>query len=251
MEKRISKHFNTEMTIAELETRTTAELVIEYNLNMVATVTAGSLAPGFGKTITKFSNRKSAIRRTWDSMQVAETPVSEPAPVSESTPPAEETVTCHLCGKDVPKKSTFSIARDGKDVWCCKNPATCKVSNLKSKVAEATAEVVKKQSEKKAKVAKVKGQNPNIGKFDNCPLTTKGNGRASATSTRTLVYLYISDNPNTTIKDIVEAGIATLPVVRDCVKKLFADGKIGIDGWMVDVPRTFKFSQVQRCLGSI
>ena len=236
MEKRISKHFNTEMTIAELEERTTAELVIEYNLNMVAKA---------GKMTTKFSDRKSALRRTWDSMQVAETPESEPAP------PAEETVTCHLCGKDVPKKSTFSIARDGKDVWCCKNPATCKVSNLKSKVAEATAEVVKKQSEKKAKVAKVKGQNPNIGKFDNCPLTTKGNGRASATSTRTLVYLYISDNPNTTIKDIVMDNIATLPVVRDCVKKLFADGKIGIDGWMVDVPRTFKFSPVQRCLGSI
>ena len=245
MENRIMATWDgKEVSASELDEYTMVQLLNEYNENMTATG---------GKTISKFSDRKSAIRRTWDSMQVAETPEPEPTPATEpkSTPPAEETVTCHLCGKDVPKKSTFSIARDGKDVWCCKNPAICKVSNLKSKVAEATAEVVKKQSEKKAKVAKVKGQNPNIGKFDNCPLTTKGNDRASATSTRTLVYLYISDNPNTTIKDIVMDNIATLPVVRDCVKKLFADGKIGIDGWMVDVPRTFKFSPVQRCLGSI
>lgn len=250
MEKRIMRsQDNLEVTSAELDQYTIIQLLNEYNENMERIG---------GNTISKFSDRKSAIRRTWGSMLAAEiTPlIGECRYIDESAPvvtipepaPAEPQVTCYICGKERPKNKTFDMMRDGKIAYFCKD-TDCKPSSTKDKIAKATAqvkaEVTAKAEKRSAKVTKKNGERQNnIGKFDNCALVVLYNNRASATSVRSKIYTYISLNPSTTIPQIVEANVASIAVVRDCVKKLFADGKISITGWKVDVPRTFNFSQI-------
>lgn len=235
MEKRrMSTWNNIEVTPAELDEYTIIHLLNEYNENMERIG---------GKTISKFSDRKSALRRTWGSMLAAEIAIPESAPAI----PVQPSVTCYICGKERPRSKTFDMMRDGSVAYFCKD-TDCKPASTKDKLVKATAqvkaEVTAKAEKRSAKVAKVKGKNPNIGKFDECALVVLENKRASATSTRSSVYNYISDHKACTIPEIVSAGVATLPVVRDCVKKLFADLKISISGWKVATPRTFNFERI-------
>ena len=232
MEKRIMRSQDSiAITQDELDKYTIIQMLNEFNTN---TESLG------GKAIQKFSDRKTALRRTWESMS-PEVTIPEPAP-------SEQQVTCYICGKERPKNKTFDMMRDGKIAYFCKD-TDCKPSSTKDKIAKATAqvkaEVTAKAEKRSAKVTKKNGERQNnIGKFDNCALVVLDNKRASATSVRSQVYNYISLHNSTTIPQIVEANVASIAVVRDCVKKLFADGKISITGWKVDVPRTFNFSQI-------
>lgn len=165
--------------------------------------------------------------------------------------PADPMVVCGVCGRSVPQSTTFSLPSgntlDGPKYYCKKDPACRKPAgkpvDLKTQAQVATARAAAKHKAKTPKTTK--GPNLNIGKFDDCLLTALENKRASATSVRSQVYSYITEHPQTTIKAIVEAGVATLPVVRDCVKKLFADLKISIEGWRVVTPRTLNFEKVE------
>lgn len=285
MEKRIFK--NTPVTQEELSTVAIADLLEAFN----ARLTADGAQP-----IAKFSDKKSALRRTWACLTVAEETeapktVAEikadledktkeaqakflPAPPAEIiidkegteavekvakevggtpiTPPAPASgpvmVFCGLCGRSVPVNTTFMLpSAQGDKFYCKKDPACRKPNgkkiNLKEQAQIASAKV-KEAKAPKAKAEK-KGPNPNIGKFDNQPLSAKENKRANSESVRSAVYNHIVANPGCTIKDMEKDGVALLPVLRDCVKKLFADLKIEISGWEVVTPRTLNFREVK------
>ena len=156
-------------------------------------------------------------------------------------------VFCGLCGRSVPVKTTFMLpSADGDKHYCKKDPSCRKPSgkkvDLKTQAQVASAKV-SAAKEKTPKVAK--GSNPNIGKFDNCLLSAKENKRANSESIRSAVYNHIASYQGCTIKEMVEDGVALLPVVRDCVKKLFADLKIEISGWEVVTPRTLNFKEIK------
>lgn len=277
---------HTEASLAELPM---ADLLMEFNANICA---SGPLA----KPITKFADKKSALRRTWASMEsigtktvseieadldirvaaaqaavapqltyppaeiiideegtdaveaiakeVAGTPVTPPV-----TPATDPMVFCDKCGRSVPKSSVFTLPSSGGGVKSyCKKEEGCKKSkgskiSLKEQAQAITAQVAIKKAPKAPKTPK--GPNPNIGKFDNCLLSAKENKRANSESIRSAVYNHIASNQGCTIKDMEADGVALLPVLRDCVKKLFADLKIDIQGWEVVTPRTLNFREVK------
>ena len=269
MEKRIFKTTGQAVTIVELaSTFTTAQLLEEFN--------ASTIALG-GNPIKKFSDRANAERRTWACMAtapaiveveeeledctqeeieyaaelVAKTPLALTGtpvtpPVTTTTDPM---VFCDKCGRSVPKSSVFTLPSSGGGVKSyCKKEEGCKKSkkstiSLKEQAQAITAQVAIKKAPKAPKTPK--GPNPNIGKFDNCLLSAKENKRANSESIRSAIYNHIASNQGCTIKDMEKDGVALLPVLRDCVKKLFADLKIEISGWEVVTPRTLNFKEVK------
>lgn len=269
MEKRIFKTTGQAVTIVELaSTFTTAQLLEEFN--------ASTIALG-GTPIKKFRDRTNAERRTWACMAPAIAPeivadfkaiqedtdgIEEPeaivpavavvvagSPVTTTKPSiVDPMVFCDLCGRSVPKSTTFCLPSAGGEKCYCKKDPACKKQkgktvSLKEQAQVASAKVTVAKAPK-AKAEK-KGPNPNIGKFDNCLLSAKENKRANSESIRSAVYNHIASNQGCTIKDMEKDGVALLPVLRDCVKKLFADLKINIQGWEVVTPRTLNFKEVK------
>jgi len=85
-------------------------------------------------------------------------------------------------------------------------------------------------------------------RMDKCSLKIISNDIHREDSRRTKIYFIIKNNPNITIENIfytVKDKIS-MAEVRSDVRSLFADGKIDIEGWKVDTPRTMKFTQISR-----
>jgi hypothetical protein len=114
-------------------------------------------------------------------------------------------------------------------------------------IQEATKAAKQAQTQRTAPAKKVGESAPKKGgMFDTCQLFPLENKRSSSESVRTAIYKEIEKNPGTTILELAESGAATIAVIRDCVRKLFADLKIQIDGWKVLTPRTFDFEKVEK-----
>lgn len=165
MERRIFTTTATPVTEAELSAMSLAALATEFNANI--------LADGGTATVTKFSDKKSAIRRTWATMtpesDATQIPVAEdspalqddtddddqfPAPPSPVAPVApaptqDAMVTCYICGNSVAKKATFSLVRNNEQVFCCKRVEDCKKpSGLAAQAKAATTRIVAQETAK-------------------------------------------------------------------------------------------------------
>jgi len=283
MEKRIFKTTGQVVSISELaSTFTTAQLLEEFNaysisqggvpLNKFRDRTTAErrtwdcMAPSIDTALEELAKAEAQdptgmkfkilgrptaeIEKDMDNLgipapkEVGGTPVTPPV-----TPATDPMVFCDKCGRSVPKSSVFTLpcSTGGTKSYCkkedgCKKSKASKIS-LKEQAQAITAQVAIKKAPKAPKTPK--GPNPNIGKFDNCLLRAKENKRANSESIRSAIYNHIASNQGCTIKDMEKDGVALLPVLRDCVKKLFADLKIEISGWEVVTPRTLNFREVK------
>lgn len=287
MEKRIFRTTGQIVTVTELATTfTTAQLLEEFNHSTIAL--GGNPITKFSNRAnaerrTWACMKPAPAEPTWEDTQKALAEITAPRPISEdikadftaiqgdmdgieepevkvptplagtpvtppATSPSDPMVFCGVCGRSVPKSTTFALPSTTGDKHYCKKDPACKKQKGKNidlkeqaKVASAKATAAKAPKTKK----EPKGPNPNIGRFDNCLLSAKENKRSNSESVRSGVYNHIATNQGCTIKDMERDGVALLPVLRDCVKKLFADGKIEVSGWEVVTPRTLNFREVK------
>jgi hypothetical protein len=142
-----------------------------------------------------------------------------------------EYVTCAVCGKSVPKKTTLKMDNG----WVCADDKSCAV-DLKAK---AKAAIEKQASAKAAKAATKKPSTGTkkaaAGVNDLSPLTALENKRHQ-TSIRYQIWEYTSKNPETCAASVASAMAIEIAVVRDCVKKMIADGKMLMGETPIDAP---------------
>jgi hypothetical protein len=198
MEKRIFTLTDEALTQEQLNNISLTELVKEFNANTAIVI---------GNTpLQKFSDKKSAIRRTWASMKPATIPLTcedcgkeipidtkshtdnkfycpsclDFLDVAAPTPTYQvNSLTCAICGKEITKAQAFitsngAMCKDSKDCHSTKNAG----------IKEKAKAITQQAKQLKSKVAKVK--------TDKSP------------TSRDLVRNFISDKESFTVAEIAE-----------------------------------------------
>lgn len=144
---------------------------------------------------------------------------------------SEPHVICASCERHVPKASCLKVG----DQWLCEDDAGC-TETMKDKAKKKTIASTEKAAEKKAAKKNSQGKpRAKASANDAFPLTALENKRHQK-SVRYQIWEFVNANENATIQLIHNSLEIELPVVRDCVKKMIADGKMLMDTTPAETP---------------
>jgi len=122
MEKRFFNSTGHQITIEELSTKTTAELLNEYNCNK---------ATNGESFVKKFADRATAVKRTWSSMIVTESTPVKPTIAEQAKNITEKIVAEKAAKKSTTVKTDTRILKSTKFTVNLENIIDCKIPQVR------------------------------------------------------------------------------------------------------------------------
>ena len=200
-----------EVSQVELETYTISQLLDEFNLRL----SLRGAAP-----ITRFSDRKSAERRTWAAMadsppapavtEEVDEETTQPSP-TDATDPREQKVTCASCGIVQAKRTMDNVGNK----WYCSDEDACEERiNGGKAISKAISKAAKNTGKSpKEKVAKPTGNSRNkYNDNDRIMVLVMENPKRKGSASYDRFQQYWSVN---TVADALSGGITRADLIWD------------------------------------
>lgn len=197
-----------EVTQADLATFTVPQLLGEFNHR---------LSLRGAQPIAKFSDRKSAERRTWAAMgdstptptvtEEVDEETTQDSSANEATDPRETLVLCASCGTYQPKRTMESVGAN----WYCSDEDACeeRITNGGKAIIKAAKEVSKKEKVAKPTTANSRNKyNDN----DRIMVLVAENPKRKGTASYDRFQQYHSIN---TVADALRDGITRADLIWD------------------------------------